>query len=106
MTVITEADLDRGAQYLAARLTHMVDVLEDHEKNPPKQGPMIPAGFKRCSTCRKMKPLESFYRLQRSRDHRLGRCKSCFLTKRGDALRERGGVGLGRSAPLAERMGL
>ena len=80
------------AGWLAYSLEYMLDV---------KDGKKAPRGWKRCSTCGNLKRLESFYRFHRSRDGRLGRCKSCFLKKRKESYqreRDGGSVAIGKSA--------
>jgi hypothetical protein len=77
-----ERRVNETAGWLAYSLDYMLDV---------KDGKKTPRGWKRCSTCDKLKRPESFYRFHRSRDGRLGRCKSCFLKKRKEHERERAG---------------
>lgn len=85
----TEDEVQEAARRLRVRLEIMLD---------PEPSRM-PPGLKGCSTCGLVKPLEFFYRFHRSRDGRLGRCKSCFLTRREELKRERdGGSSIGKSA--------
>lgn len=87
----TEDDVMEAARRLRVVLEKMLDPAPSR----------LPDHLKICSSCGELKPVESFYRFHRSRDGRLGRCKSCFLAKRGGASRERRGGGeAGKSTPI------
>lgn len=88
---INQEDIDATGAWLRHSLERMLNILDDSSE--------LPHGYKRCSTCQKVLIFEEFYRFHRSRDGRLGRCKSCFLKKRKENQRERnGGANQGRTA--------
>jgi len=87
---IDQTDIDQTGAWLRNSLERMLNIIDD--ESPP-------FGYKVCSSCRRLLKVESFYRFHRSRDGRLGRCKSCFLSKRGGHKRERGGGEAGKSTP-------
>lgn len=89
--MVTEEQVNDAARRLRVTLEKMLDPA------PSK----LPASLKICSECGELKSVDSFYRFRRSRDGRLGRCKSCFLSRR-EILRERRDRGeLGKSTPVA-----
>ena len=91
--MITQDDIDATGAWLRTKLERMLNIIDDSSE--------LPHGYKRCSTCQRVLIFEEFYRFHRSRDGRLGRCKSCFLRKRKETSeRERDGgqVAIGKSA--------
>lgn len=92
---INQDDIDATGAWLRHSLERMLNIIDDSSE--------LPHGYKRCSTCRRVKIVEEFYRFHRSRDGRLGRCKSCFLKRKEELKRERQEGSAGKSALLTTK---